>query len=85
MGLKEVHATNIFVYHLLPCYSKQVITGVSIDMVEIITVSVQMQPHSLIEPHPIQNVMQPQSNIGFETIQPQLEYNPILANFGIFK
>ena len=49
------------------------------------TVSAQTQPHSWIKPHPIQNVIQPQSKIDFETIQPQLEYNPILANFGIFK
>ena len=27
--------------------------------------------------------MQPQSKIDFETIQTQLKYSPILANFGI--
>ena len=49
------------------------------------TVSAQIQPHSWIEPHPIQKVIQPQSEIDFETIEPQLDYNPILANFGIFE
>ena len=28
---------------------------------------------------------QPQSKADFKTIQPQLEYNPIRANFGIFE
>ena len=44
-----------------------------------------MQPHSWIEPHPIQKVIKPQSKADFETIQPQLKYNPIPANFGIFE
>ena len=44
-----------------------------------------MQPHSWIEPHPIQKVIKPQSKADFETIQPQLEYNPTRANFGIFE
>ena len=44
-----------------------------------------MQPHSWIEPHPIKKVIQPQSKTDFEKIQPQLEYNPTPANFGIFK
>ena len=35
-----------------------------------------MKPHSWIEPHPFQNLIQPRSKIGFETIEPQLEYNP---------
>ena len=37
-----------------------------------------MQPHTWKEPHPIQNVLQPQSKIAFETIQPLFEYNPTL-------
>ena len=49
------------------------------------TLSAQIQHHSWIEPHSIQNVIQPQSKIDFDTIQAQLEYNPTLANFGIFK
>ena len=44
-----------------------------------------MQPHSLLEPHPIQKLIQPQSKMGFETIQPQLEYNLTHVNFGIFQ
>ena len=32
------------------------------------TVSAWMQPHSWIEPHPIQNLIQPQSKNSFETI-----------------
>ena len=44
-----------------------------------------MQPQSWIEPHLIQKVIQPRSKTGFETIQPQLEYNPTHANFGIIE
>ena len=44
-----------------------------------------MQPHSSIEPHPIQKVIKPQSKADFETIQPQFEYNPTRANIGIFE
>ena len=59
-----------------------------------------MQPHSWIEPHPIQNLIQPQLKNSFETIEPQLEYNPtspvkstwfqifyplaVQTNFGVF-
>ena len=36
-----------------------------------VLVSTQMQPHSWIEPQPLQKVIQPQSRTDFETIQPQ--------------
>ena len=45
----------------------------------------KMQSHSWKEPHPIQNVIQPLSIMDLETINTQLEYNPTLANFGIFR
>ena len=35
-----------------------------------------MQPHPWREPHPIQTLMQPQWKADFDTIKPQLEYNP---------
>ena len=38
-----------------------------------------MQPHSWINPHPIL----PQSKNGFETIDPQLEYNPTFQSRAI--
>ena len=44
-----------------------------------------MQPHSWIEPHPFQKLIQPQSKTDVESIQPQLEYNPTHVNYDIFK
>jgi hypothetical protein len=35
---------------------------------------------SWIEPHPFEKLIEPQSKTGFETIQPQLKYNPTLSN-----
>ena len=52
-------------------------------MVREDTVSAWMQPHSWIEPHPIQNLIQPQSKNSFETIEPQLEYNPTFPRLNI--
>ena len=42
----------------------------------VLTISAWMQPHSWIQPHPIHFLIQPESKIGFEKIEPQLEYNP---------
>ena len=41
-----------------------------------ITVSAPLQPHSWIEPHPFEKLIQLQSKADIETIKPQLKYNP---------
>ena len=43
---------------------------------KLTTISAWMQPHSWIEPHPIEKLIEPQSKIILKKIQPQLEYNP---------
>ena len=49
------------------------------------TVSAQIQPQSWIQPHPIQNVIQPQSKIDFETYNPSSNTTPFLPILAFFK
>ena len=67
--LGNVNLNNLYLY-CRPIFAFIIALLISFDWS---TVSAWMQPHSWIEPHPTQNLIQPQSKMGFEKIETQLE------------
>ena len=68
----------------LPPQNTEVLNGWPLYKILQNTVLAWMQPHSWIEPQPIQKLIEPKSKFILKKIQPPLEYNTIPCTHWLF-